>query len=290
MASFRILSSISENIDTLRPSERQVAQLVVRDPIRMTRMSMSALAEEASVSEPTVLRFCRRLGFKGFIDFKLALAGDLAGGTPFVDQEVLADDPAPVIASKLYGSTLKALGKLHDTLDHAALLRAVEAIEGARRIDICGIAQSNFVAADLQHRLSRMGYAAVALADAHMQMQAVASTGPGDIAIVMSFAGQIRETVAIAELVRGVGGTAIAITRSGSALARAADIVIGVDTDEKTFLYASSATRFAHLLVVDILTTMLALRAGTGMVDRLRRSRLATRDYWIPEDVPTAAE
>lgn len=281
MSGSRIVASIVEARANLRPSEEKVARLVMSDPARMTRVSMSALAAEADVSEPTVLRFCRRLGFPGFIDFKLALAGDLAGGTPFVDEEVQPEDDISTISQKMHGSAVRTLGNLRDSLDHAALLKAVEAIEAARRIDICGIAQSNFVAGDLQHRLARMGFAAVALADAHMQMQAVASTSPGDVMIVLSFAGQIRDTVSMAQLARRAGAKVIAITKSGTALAEAADIVVNVDTYEKTFLYNSTATRLAHMLLIDILTTTLAVRAGQPMVERLMRSRLATQEYWI---------
>lgn len=283
MTTSRIIAAINQASANLRPSEAKVARLVVSDPARMTRVSMSALAAEAGVSEPTVLRFCRRLGFPGFIDFKLTLAGDVGGGTPFVDEEVLVEDGISAILSKMYGSAVRTLTNFRDTLEQGALLRAVEAIEQARRIDVCGIAQSNFVAGDLQHRLTRMGFAAVALADAHMQMQAVASTGPGDVVVVLSFAGKIRDTVSIAQLARRAGATVIAITKSRSPLANAADIVINVDTNEKTFVYNSSATRLAHMLVIDVLTASLAVRAGPPMVERLRRSRLATQDSWITD-------
>lgn len=281
-----VLASLVDAAGSLRPSERKVAEFVSRDPLAATRMTISTLAGNAQVSEPTVVRFCRGLGFDGFMDFKLALAGDLAGGTPFVDQEISADDEPSTVGSKTFGSALKQLAKVRDTLDYGAMIRAAEAIEQAGRIDICGVAQSNFVASEMQHRLVRMGFGAVAMADAHMQMQAVASLGPGDVALIMSFAGQSREPVTVANLARSVGATVIAITKAGSALGRAGNIVINVDSDEQIFVYTSSATRFAHLLVVDILSTILALRGGPAMFDRLRRSRLATRDFWMPEESP----
>jgi RpiR family carbohydrate utilization transcriptional regulator len=287
--STRVLAALAASATSLRPSERKVASFVARDPQATTRMSISLLAREAEVSEPTVLRFCRALGYDGFIDFKLAMAGDLARGTPFVDQDVTPEDDAKTIGDKLFGSSLKQMTRLIDTLDYTALMSAVEVLESAGRIDICGIAQSNFVAADLQHRLARMGYRALAMSDPHMQLHVAASLAPGDAAVIMSFAGQIRETVAVAGLARSVGARVIAVTKPNSALARAADIVVNVDSDEQTFLYSSSATRFAHLLAVDILTTLLALRGGKPMLDRLRRSRLATRDHWIPApDSPDA--
>ncbi|RYE09633.1 MAG: MurR/RpiR family transcriptional regulator [Hyphomicrobiales bacterium] len=282
----RVLAALTASAAALRPSEQKVAAFVATDPQAVTRMSISMLAQAAEVSEPTVLRFCRALGYKGFIDFKLGVAGDLGGGTPFVDHDVSPGDDPKTVGGKLFGSSVHQMTRLVDLLDHTALLRAVEVILAANRIDVCGIAQSNFVAADLQHRLVRMGYRAIAMSDTHMQLQAAASLGPEDVAIIMSFAGQIRETIAVAEQARQVGATVIAITRGGSALADVADIVINVDSDEETFVYGSSATRFAHLLAVDILTTMVALRGGKATIERLRRSRLATQDRWIPRVDP----
>lgn len=278
----RVVAALTASAASLRPSERKVAAFVANDPQAAMRMSISVLATAAGVSEPTVLRFCRALGYKGFMDFKISVAGELGGGTPFVDHDVSPGDDGKAVAAKLFGSSVRQMTRLIDTVDHEALERAVEAIIRAPRIDICGIAQSNFVAADLQHRLARMGYPAIAMPDTHMQLQAAASLAEGAVAIIVSFAGQIRETIDVARQAKGVGATVVAITRGQSALAREADIVINVDSDEATFLYGSSATRFAHLLTVDLLTTMIALRGGKHTLERLRRSRLATQERWLP--------
>ncbi len=281
--STRVIAALTASAALLRPSEQKVAALVASDPQAAMRMSISVLAAAAEVSEPTVLRFCRALGYKGFMDFKLSVAGELGGGTPFVDHDVLPGDDGKAVAAKLFGSSVRQMTRLVDTLDQSSLDRAVDAIMVASRIDICGVAQSNFVAADLQHGLARMGDPAIAMPEAHMQLQAAASLSVGAVTIIISFAGQIRETIDVARQARSVGATVIAITRGESALAREADIVINVDSDEATFLYGSSATRFAHLLTVDLLTTLIALRGGRPTLERLRRSRLATQDRWLPQ-------
>lgn len=279
-----LLTFIRHQLPALRPSERKVAEIVLRNPERVMRLSISALATEAAVSDPTVLRFCRRVGMGGFTDLKLALATDVASGTPFVDEDATMTDSPQIVGEKMTGNAIKQLSMVRDHLNYAKLAEAAKAIQSARRIDICGVAQSNFVAAEFQHRLSRMGFCAIAMSDAHMQLQAAASLGPGDVAMVMSFAGQSEGTVTVARLAKKVGATVIVVSRSNSALAKEADIIINVDSDEKTFAYTSSTTRIAHLMVLDILTTVLAINAGEPMIERLRRSRLATSEYWIPTE------
>lgn len=279
-----LITFIRSHLNELRPSEQKVAEVVLNEPEKAMRLSISALAAKADVSEPTVLRFCRQLGLGGFTDLKLALATDVATGMPFVDADVTMADTPQIVGDKMLGAAMKQLTLVKDQLDYEQVVQAAQAIEQARRIDICGIAQSNFVAAELQHRLARMGYCAIAMSDAHMQLQAAASMRPGDVALIMSFAGQSRETVDVAKLAKRMGGRVIVISRSTSALAREANILINVDSDEQTFLYTSSATRIAHLMVIDILTTILAIDEGEPMIERLRRSRLATNEYWIPYD------
>ncbi|WP_029041376.1 MurR/RpiR family transcriptional regulator [Cucumibacter marinus] len=273
---------IIRNLDEMRPSEQKVGEIVISEPEKVMRMSIAALSDKAGVSEPTVLRFCRQLGLGGFTDLKLALATDVATGMPFVDADVSMIDTPQIVGDKMLGTAMKQLNLVKSQLNYDQVVAAAEVIGSARRIDICGIAQSNFVAAEVQHRLARMGYCAIAMADPHMQLQAAASMEAGDAALIMSFAGQSKETVDVARLARRVGAKVIVISRSTSALAQEADILINVDSDEQTFLYSSSSTRIAHLMVIDILTTILAINVGEPMIERLRRSRLATNEYWIP--------
>ena len=72
-----IISAIEANLDQLRPSERLVANFVLGRPSVAIYMSIADLAEQAVVSEPTIMRFCKAVGCKGFMEFKLALARDL---------------------------------------------------------------------------------------------------------------------------------------------------------------------------------------------------------------------
>ena len=96
--STRVLAALTASAASLRPSEQKVAAFVASDPHAAMRMSISVLAQAANVSEPTVLRFCRALGYKGFIDFKLGMAGDLGGGTRQVFAGIKSNyDPAQLV-------------------------------------------------------------------------------------------------------------------------------------------------------------------------------------------------
>ncbi|MDH4268670.1 MAG: MurR/RpiR family transcriptional regulator, partial [Deltaproteobacteria bacterium] len=72
-----VLQVIQGYLEDLRNSEKKVAQYVLTRPAKVIYQSISELAENAGTSEPTVIRFCRALGFSGFQDLKIQLAQDL---------------------------------------------------------------------------------------------------------------------------------------------------------------------------------------------------------------------
>ncbi len=82
MATHDLLQRIRQRLDELNRSERKVADVILADPARATGLSIASLAQAASVSEPTVNRFCRSFEAKGYPDFKIKLAQSLAGARP----------------------------------------------------------------------------------------------------------------------------------------------------------------------------------------------------------------
>ena len=83
-----MLARIAAVRDQIRPSERKLADYAIAHPGDVINLSMAELAERAGVSEPTVARFCSALGCRGFREFKIKLAQDIAGGMPFLHQEL----------------------------------------------------------------------------------------------------------------------------------------------------------------------------------------------------------
>ena len=79
-----MLDRIQASIPALPPAEQRVAKLVLSDPRGFANLPVSELAERSHVSKPTVVRFCRSVGYDGLSDFKLKLAGSVNEGVPFV--------------------------------------------------------------------------------------------------------------------------------------------------------------------------------------------------------------
>lgn len=252
-------------------SAHKLAACVVADPQAVVSMSTAALAALAEVSEPTVNRFCTGLGYKGFPDFKLALAGELARQQPRIAENVAASDSIGQVVAKVFEGTHASLANARAQLDLGAVHNAVDALATARSIAFCGLGASASVALDAQHKLLRFPKPVAAHTDIINQRMAATGLGADDCLVCISYTGRTRAIVELAELGGAAGARVIGITTPGSPLARACSIVLGVQGDEDTDLYTPMTSRIAQLVLIDVLATCLALRQGDQFAAHLQR-------------------
>ena len=284
-----MLDRILAALPALPPAEQRVAKLVLADARSFASLPVGELAERSHVSKPTVIRFCRSVGYGGLADFKLKLAGAVNEGVPFVHRAVDEDDKAADIVVKVIDNAVSALLKYRNNAASHAFERAIEALASAcrngRRIEFYGVGNSGIVAQDAQHKFFRLGVAASAVSDGHVQVMSATMLQAGDCAVIISNSGRSRDLLDAAEIARRKGATTIVITASGSALAHASSgslhVLLAADHPEDYDRYSPMVSRLLHLVIVDILTTGVALRLGTElrpMLAEIKRN-LRTKRY-----------
>lgn len=268
-----MLDRVKASLPSLAPAEQRVAQLVLDDPRAFARLPVSVLAERAGVSKPTVVRFCRSMGYDGLSDFKLKLAGTVTEGVPFIHRSVDADDRTGDVLLKVVDNAVAALLKYRNSASVQALDRAVDALASAcrerRRIEFYGAGNSGIVAQDAQHKFFRFGVHAIAYSDGHMQVMGASVLGPGDCVLAISNSGRTRDLMDACDIARRRGATTIAVTASDSPLAAACRIHLAADHPEGYDRYSPMASRLLHLLIIDVLATAVALRLGSGQLQPL---------------------
>ena len=257
----------------MRRSECKVADYVLAHPEDVIHMRIVDLAQEAQVSEPTVVRFCHAIGCDGFQDFKLGLAQQLAAKPGYSQFEVGAEDSTIEYCYKVFDVTLDTLRGVRDALDGQQLERAVDALCKAQRISFCGFGASASVAFDAQHKFFRLGLSTAAYADAHIQTMAAVSLQAGDVFLAISQTGRTRSLLDTMQLARDKGGTVVSLCPSGSPIASQADIPICVDVDEDTEFYTPQASRIAQLVVIDVLALGISRQRGETVTDFLRNMK-----------------
>jgi RpiR family carbohydrate utilization transcriptional regulator len=258
------------------------------DPRSFASLPVTELAERSHVSKPTVVRFCRSVGYDGLTDFKRKLAGSVNEGVPFVHRAVDEDDKSGDILVKVIDNAVSALLKYrNDAAGHAferAIVALTEAGKTGKRIEFYGVGNSGIVAQDAQHKFFRLGVHAAAVSDGHVQVMSATMLAPGDCLVIISNSGRSRDLLDAAEIARKKGATTIVITASGSPLAQLpagpTQILLAVDHPEDYDRYSPMVSRLLHLVVIDILTTAVALRLPgelRPMLQEIKRNLRAKR-------------
>lgn len=275
-----LLVEVRGILPTLRPAERRIGEALLHDPEGFATRSIAEIAEIASTSTTTVVRFTRQLGYERFKDLRHdlteqnlreRLAADHAGALP---TDISPDDGMDEIVAKIARNESLSIADTAHVVDVGALERAVAAIDRAARVDLYGVGASAIVAVDLQRKLARIGRVALEWPESHAAWTAAAVLDPSAVAIAISHSGATTDTVEFLRIARASGAVTIAITNhEQSPLASAADVVLRTAARETPFRSGALGSRIAQLMVVDCLFTGVAQARYEESVAALRRTR-----------------
>ncbi len=281
-----MLDRIQAALPSLAPAEQRVGKLCLADPRAFAKLPVSVLADRSHVSKPTVVRFCRSVGYDGLADFKRKLAGTVNEGVPFIHRSVDTDDKTSDVMVKVIDNTVAAFLKYRNEASTIAIEKAIAALLAAyqnkQRILFFGVGNSGVVAQDAHHKFFRLGVNTVSYSDGHMQVMSASALEPGDCVVVISNSGRTRDLMDACDIARKNGATTIVITASGSPLASAGHIHLSADHPESFDKYSPMVSRLLHLMIIDILATCMALRIGSTTLQPLlseMKSNLRSKRY-----------
>jgi DNA-binding MurR/RpiR family transcriptional regulator len=273
-ASFRALSD----------TEQQVARFVEASPAETIRLPIKRLAERIGVSEASIIRFCRAIGYQGIRDLKLALAAESTAPYQLINEDIQPTDSVLTVAQKVLRSDMQAITDATAMLNERELERSVDAILNAPRIECYGIGSSMPVALDAYYRFSRIGLPATILTDPHMQSVSAAQLRPGAVAFAVSHTGRTEETLNALRLAKSSGATCILLTSyAQTPLGRLADIELVTGTRETAFRTEAVASRIAHLSVIDALYVAVAMRTFDSSITALERANGIIEEHRLSE-------
>jgi len=282
MATTDLLGHIRNSLAAFHATELAIANCILQDPVQVSRMNISKLAEHSETSVASVVRFSKTVGYKGFPEFRMALVGEVSrmGQVGIADAEldsgITVDDSPAEIIRKISAADALAIQATAQRLDVKSFSAAVDAWATAKTIGLFGVASGGFVAMDLQLKLNRQGKNAIAWGDIHNALTSLSVLGPGDALVAISHSGTTVDTVDVMQEFKNRGVTIILITNALRSPATAvADIVLFTSARETTFRSGATASRIAQLTVVDCLCVALAQRNWSGTRAALDESRAA---------------
>jgi len=268
-----MLSQISRAIPDLSRAEKRVASWVLEHPKQATSATLAHIASECGTSEPTVIRFCRRMGLGGFRELGVRLAESLSVPGSYVHRDVNPDDSISDAAIKVLDASIQSLSEMRAQLSSMPIDTAAKAMATARQIAFAGLGASGHVARDACHKFFRLGIPCSSLLDTPMILQFAAIAEPDDVLVLLSHSGRWQEFAQASNIARERDATVIAITNPDSDLADSASILFPCRVIEDTNVFTPTSSRLGQLALLDALLVALALTLGSGATERLRLSK-----------------
>ncbi len=277
-----IQSTIDAAVGTLSPSLARVANLVRTDPAVVVDNTINELADLCETSVASIVRFCRAIGFTGYAQLRMALASEIGkeraqfGDGMSFGSDITDADALPDIVAKIRSREMLAIDETLASLDVVTLERAAALLDGAARILLYGMGASQFIAADLGHKLLRIGSPAFVLSDPHEAWACAALPQPGTVAVAFSHRGETAESNRFIRIAREAGAATIGLTSvRDSTLGKGVDAVLTTQARETDFRVGAMVSRIAQLAVVDCLFMAVAQRQYDHTIEALRVTRAA---------------
>lgn len=257
-----VLTILSAQLETFSQGEKRIAEFVLSAPSEAVRLPSAKLAEKIGASQSSVVKFCQKLGFSGYQDFRLALS-EASAQTWTVDASAVqgsigSSDSFSTTTEKLVGSKIHAMQQTVSVNREAAMTSALEFIRKARRVQLVGVGASSLVARDFAYKLQKLGLTVLYDADSHIQIANATTLGPRDVVFALSYSGSSMETLSIAKSAKELGATVVSLTNvSPNQLSDLADVQLYVTADEEKARSSAITSRDAQLFVTDWLFILL---------------------------------
>lgn len=268
-----LLDRIAAQREALSPAEGRVADWVLSNPSRSAELAIADLASQSRVSEPTVIRFCRSLGLRGYREFRTRLVATLHRPENYLHNDVDARDSATEAVGKVLDSAIRTLVDIRHECRSMPFDTASDALRDCRQILFAGVGASGQVAADAQHKFFRLGVPCSVATDAQTILQRAAIAGDRDVFVAISHTGTWPDLVDAMRNARSRGAKVLAVTDPASPLANSADLVFACHAPEDTSIFTPMNSRLSHLAVLDALQVTLALKLGEPASQNLRLTK-----------------
>lgn len=231
---------IKKHFKNLRPSEKKVAEYILNCKEDISELTITQLAKQSKVSQPTIMRFAQRIGINGFKELKYIMVQDrlqdsayshpplYLHGFSITPQEQLKNIPSIVVTEKLK--------ILQDLIDHFSMkdyLRLIDKIVHASNVFIFGCENSYSAIIDLSAKLLFSGIKCVSYPDYQFQRICASNLTKADLAIGISYCGNSNETIEVMKIAYKTGATTAAISHfAKSLISNYADICISASTEQ----------------------------------------------------------
>lgn len=239
-------------------SDKILIKYIKENAEKFCTTPIALLAAKCKVSEATITRFVRKMGFSSLQLFKLTLTEEMVKNEKrtIISRDITSNESILITANKLLANNIATLEQTVSDLDEETLLKTVNMLKESERIFFIGLGNSGFVADDSAYKFMRIGFNTRGIDNSHLIMLHMALLHESDVVVVISHSGESFEIVKAVELAKKNGTKLIVITSNRDTILKEyADACIFYETRESTLETGSITTKLTQIFIVDLLYT-----------------------------------
>lgn len=262
MSYMNVPNRIAEKYSKMTKAEKRIADYFMKQSGNLQLVSITELAEQCKVADSTIFRFCKMLGYKGYNDFKLALAkeqGSAMGASARPDDEldvyssITRSDDIPTTGQKLKTMYFAAIEQTLELLKPESVALAARILKNSERVYCLGQGGSLITAMEAWVRFATVAREFTTVQDTHLQMIAASLLTERDTIWFFSYSGATKDMVDILTLARERGARIIVVTRyAKSPATKFADVVLICGSNESPLQSGTVVAKLAQLMVIDM--------------------------------------
>lgn len=270
-----IVLRIKEEYRKLTKSEKKVADYFIENYKDAINESTQSIAVATDTSPATVIRFVKTLKFDGLQQLKLAIAADMDSQKPDITDEIIHQkDGLSEIVEKNKRNLINSIERLYALMDLELIEKSVDAIDSAKKVYLFGVGASGIVCYDINYKLSRIGKNVVFNNDIHLQLVNLNFITKEDACVCVSYSGNTKETVLVAEIAKKAGAKTVGICCYGrNELSKICDITLRVPHDERELRVGAISSRNTTLTLLDTIYLAITHRHYPDVLNDIESTR-----------------
>jgi DNA-binding MurR/RpiR family transcriptional regulator len=272
-----LFTDIRTKYHTLSPTQKQVADFVLKNFEQVILWSISDLAAECQTSETTIVRFLRKLGFTSYQVFRVRMAQEVSEQSgQGIYEEITQEDSLEQVKEKVVLSTINSLKDLNQLITEELLEKVTDLLIHSGKILFCGVGASGAVAMDGFHKFLRLGLDVAVFTDNHLMNIACSHAKKDTTIFVITHSGESRDLLEAVELAKARHAKVVALTSyQHSSITKLVDAILLSSSNETRFRSDAMVSRILQLVIIDMLYVAMVLRLGRPAIENVNQSRLA---------------
>lgn len=276
MVKSSVIVNLKEIYGNLKGSERRVAEYIITHGKEIIQFSITELAERCNCGEATIFRVCKKVGCKGYQEFKIHIAHELIDPIENIHEDIKDNDDYVIVMDKVFKSTIVSLQETLKRNNAKDIETAVELLINANQISFFGMGGSGALAMDAWHKFIRTGVICQYQTDTHLQAITASMVKENDVIVAISNTGSNKELIENVELAKANGAKIITLcSMSKAPLTKLADVNLICYGRQQKYKSEAAESRISTLTLLDCLFVQVCLKKKESYYNNIEKVRKA---------------